>query len=249
MAFFLFIVIHWYASLFFQSIFHHRYAAHGLFRMSRGWEKVFYIGCFLTQGSSYISASAYGIMHRLHHATTDTAEDPHSPHNTPNMFGMMWATRNSYINIFLGKTIVDEKYKKDLPEWPAFEKLAHNWITRIIWIAIYITIYAFLATAWWMWLFLPLTIAIGSFQGVAVNWVAHKFGYENYRMKNTSKNILPFDIIFWGEAYHNNHHRHPTKANNAKKWFEWDMGYKAMVLMHKLKIIQLKERQAKVASV
>src|ERR1700755_2365604 len=94
------IVLHWYGSLFFQSVFHHRYAAHGMFTMSKGWERVFFIGCFLTQGSSYISAYAYGIMHRLHHAHTDTEEDPHSPHNSQNLFTMMWELRNSYREIY-----------------------------------------------------------------------------------------------------------------------------------------------------
>src|SRR5688500_5776147 len=79
MAIVFLLIIHWYSSLFFQSVFHHRYAAHAMFTMTKGWEKAFYIGCYLTQGSSYISAYAYGIMHRLHHAHTDTIEDPHSP--------------------------------------------------------------------------------------------------------------------------------------------------------------------------
>jgi len=83
-------------------------------------------------------------------------------------------------------------------------------------------------------------LAIGSFQGVAVNYFAHIYGYENFKMTNTSKNILPFDIIFWGEAYHNNHHKHPNRPNNATRWFEWDMGYQAMRLMDKLHIIKLK---------
>lgn len=102
MAIFVFIIIHWYASLFFQSVFHHRYAAHNLFTMSRFWEKVFYFGCFITQGSSYISAYTYGLMHRLHHAHTDKLEDPHSPHNDPNPFVMMWTTCNDDKNGNIG---------------------------------------------------------------------------------------------------------------------------------------------------
>jgi len=97
-----------------------------------------------------------------------------------------------------------------------------------------------LATAWWQWFLLPITIIMGSFQGMAVNWWAHKFGYENFEMGNTSKNILPFDLIFWGEAYHNNHHKHPSRANNAVKWFEWDMGFQSMRILHFLKIIKIK---------
>jgi stearoyl-CoA desaturase (delta-9 desaturase) len=244
MAVLFFVVIHWYLSLFFQSIFHHRYAAHGMFSLSRRWERVFYIGCFLTQGSSYISAYTYGLMHRLHHAYTDMPEDPHSPHNTPNPFAMMWHTRNSYFKLYTGNTQVEEKYKKGLPEWASFDKLAHNWITRIVWAVIYILIYSWLATAWWQFIFLPLTLAMGSFQGVAINWWAHRFGYENFNMANTSKNILPIDFLFWGEAYHNNHHKHPTTPNNAVKWFEWDMGYQAMRILHRAGIIKLKPNHA-----
>lgn len=240
MAIFIFIILHWYLSLFFQSIFHHRYAAHGMFTMSKRWERAFYIGCYITQGSSYISAYTYGLMHRLHHAHTDTAHDPHSPSNTPNVFAMMWETRNNYFNLFSGKVMAEKKFTKGLPDWKSFDAFAHNWVSRVSWILIYILIYALLATAWWQFLFLPLTIAMGSFQGVAVNWWAHRFGYHNYDVDNTSKNILPLDLIFWGEAYHNNHHKHPTKPNNAHKWFEWDMGYAAMRGLDKLGVIVLK---------
>lgn len=240
MLLFLFFAIHWYTSLFFQSVFHHRYAAHNMFSMSRNWEKAFYIGSFITQGSSYISAYAYGLMHRLHHAHTDQPEDPHSPHNEPNPFLMMWVTRNSYFNIHIGQTPVPDKFKKNLPEWEAFDRIAHSVVARLVWILIYVAIYSFLVTAWWQWLFLPVTIVMGSFQGVVVNWWAHKFGYENYKVNNTSKNIIPIDLVFWGEAYHNNHHKHPQRPNNASKWFEWDMGYQSMRLMHYFKIIKMK---------
>ncbi|OJV56375.1 MAG: acyl-CoA desaturase [Bacteroidetes bacterium 43-16] len=241
MALLLFFIIHWYASLFFQSVFHHRYAAHNLFTMSRTWERMFYIGCFITQGSSYISAYTYGLMHRLHHAHTDQPEDPHSPHNEPNPFMMMWLTRNNYFKLYIGKTEAADKYKKNLPEWEAFDKIAHSGLARLFWVIVYAAIYYWLATAWWQWLLFPVTIAMGSFQGVVVNWWAHKFGYENYEMTNTSKNILPVDLVFWGEAYHNNHHKHPQRPNNAARWFEWDMGFQSMRLMNYLGMIKLKK--------
>jgi stearoyl-CoA desaturase (delta-9 desaturase) len=184
------------------------------------------------------------MMHRLHHAHTDTEEDPHSPDNSSNVFTMMWDTRNNYRNIYTGNTTVADKYKKDLPAWEQFDRFAHSWITKLVWVLVYIGLYALLATEWWMFLFLPITLAMGAFQGVAVNWWAHRFGYENFKMNNTSKNILPLDMIFWGEAYHNNHHKHPANPDNAHKWFEWDMGYWAMRLMHKLGIIRLKRYAA-----
>ena len=109
-----------------------------------------------------------------------------------------------------------------------------------MWIALYVTFYYIFATAWWQWLLLPGTIIMGSLQGVAVNWWAHRFGYRNYNVDNTSKNIMPIDPIFWGESYHNNHHQHPGNPNNADKWFELDMGYLAMRGMHALRIIKIK---------
>lgn len=207
-------------------------------------ERLFYIGCAITQGSSYISATAYGKMHRLHHTHTDTEEDPHSPDNTPNLFTMMWLTRNNYFDIYKSVTPVEEKYAKDLPRWDAFDSIFHNMFTRMIWITAYTTFYIIFATHWWMFLFLPFTIAMGSFQGAAVNWWAHRFGYVNYPMDNTSKNILPLDFIFWGEAFHNNHHQFPGRPDNSVKWFEWDMGFQTMRLLHAFKLIRIKNYPA-----
>lgn len=241
------LVIHWYVSLFFQSFFHHRYAAHGHCSMSKGWEKFFHVMCFITQGSSYISAAAYGMMHRLHHAHTDTEHDPHSPHYSLNAFHMMWITRNNYINIYKGHTDVASKYRKDLPYWDSFDKIVHTWPMRTLWALVYIGVYSQLATQWWHWLFLPLSLSMGSLQGMAVNWWAHRFGYENFKMRNTSKNILPVDLFFVGEAFHNNHHRHPGRPNNAFRWFELDWTYQGMRLMSAMGIIKM--RGAKVLPV
>lgn len=234
------LVLHWYSSLFFQSVFHHRYAAHGMFTMSRSWEKAFYIGCYLTQGSSYISAYAYGIMHRLHHAHTDTKDDPHSPGNSSNLLAMMWQTRNNYINIYTGKTPIAEKYKVGLPRWDTFDSIAHSPLSRLAWFGIYTLLYYLLASEWWMFLLLPLHFGMGAIQGALVNWLAHVVGYVNFKVNNTSKNLIPIDVIFWGEAYHNNHHKFPSRPNNSAKWFEFDPGYFVMKMLHQLKIIKLR---------
>ena len=234
----IFFTIHWYVSFFLQSFFHHRYAAHRHFEMSSTAEKYFYIFCFLAHGSSYISPYAYGIMHRLHHMHTDTLEDPHSPSYHPGFFGTMLQTRNSYNNIFIGKTIVNDKLKKDLPEWKSFEKFAHNWITRVGWSLLYVGIYFFLVTQWCMWLFLPITITLATFQGTIINWWAHKFGYVNYPMANTSTNILPFDFLFIGDAYHNNHHKFPGRVKNSHRWFEIDPIYGITCFLQKINVVK-----------
>ena len=68
LAIIIFFIAHWYLSLFAQSFFHHRYAAHRAFTMSPFWEKFFFVYSYVTQGSSYMSPRVYGILHRIHHA-------------------------------------------------------------------------------------------------------------------------------------------------------------------------------------
>ncbi|WP_409991375.1 hypothetical protein [Chryseobacterium sp. Leaf405] len=62
---------------------------------------------------------------------------------------------------------------KGLPDWEAFDNFAHNYITRIIWMAIYIVIYAFLTIAWWQWLFLPATVIMGSQETISPENAKH----------------------------------------------------------------------------
>jgi stearoyl-CoA desaturase (delta-9 desaturase) len=96
MAILIFFISHWYLSLFAQTFFLHRYAAHKMFTMSPRMEKLFYWLTFIFQGSSFLSTYAYGVMHRLHHAFADTEHDPHSPSFSKNLFDMMWKTKNYY---------------------------------------------------------------------------------------------------------------------------------------------------------
>ena len=77
--------------------------------------------------------------------------------------------------------------------------------------------------------------------GVIINWFAHIYGYTNFKVKDTSKNLLPFDFLMMGESYHNNHHTHSGRANFGVKWHEIDFTYCIMVVLDKLKIIKLKK--------
>lgn len=235
----IFFILLWYLSLFCQTFFLHRYAAHAMFRMSPQWEKFFYIFTFITQGSSYLSPYAYGVLHRLHHAYTDTENDPHSPSYTKGLFPLMLKTRNIYQDIFSGRLKVEPKFLTNLPNWRRFDLFASHNATRLSWGIAYTLFFFFFATAWWMWLLLPLTFIMGPLHGAIINYFAHKYGYRNYKNADTSKNILPVDLLMMGEGYHNNHHKFMGRANFGVKWFELDPTYPIILLFEKLKIIQL----------
>ncbi len=240
MVIFAFLILHWYFSLFFQTFFHHRYSAHAMFTMSKAWEKVFFVLSFIAQGSSYLSPYAYGVLHRMHHAHTDTEHDPHSPKYDKNLFIMMLNTKNIYSDIFHGKVEIEEKYKKGVPQWTWFDKMADFWPSRVIWGILYTLFYIQFATEWWMFLFLPIHYVMGPFHGAVINWFAHKYGYTNFKVKDTSKNLLPFDFLMLGEGYHNNHHKHSGRANFGWRWFEIDPVYPIIKFFNLVRIIKLK---------
>lgn len=235
----IFFVAIWYLSLFSQTFFHHRYASHGAFKMNKFWEKFFFVFTYITQGSHYMSPRAYGIMHRLHHAYTDTSKDPHSPNFSSNIVSMMLRTRRIYNDIYKGTMQVKEKFTKNLPEWPLFDRWANSILSRTLWVIGYTTFFIIFATSPWMYLLLPVVITMGAFHGAIINWFAHKFGYKNFKLKNTSENLLFADFLMLGEAYHNNHHKYPSSVNFGVKWHEIDPSYLILLLMNKLHIIRI----------
>lgn len=237
-----FFIAHWYLSLFFQSFFLHRYAAHKAFTMSKPMEKVFFVLTWIFQGSNYLSAYGYGIMHRMHHAYSDTENDPHSPSYDESIWKMMWKTKTIYSAIANKKMVVDSRFTKDIPEWTWFDKMARSWPSRIFWGGLYVLFYVQFATHWWMYLLLPIQFAASPIHGAIINWFAHKYGYRNFETKDTSRNFLPFDFLMMGESYHNNHHKNGGSPNfGGIRWHEIDPTYQIIKLFNFLGIIKMKK--------
>ncbi|HEV2482060.1 MAG TPA: acyl-CoA desaturase [Puia sp.] len=239
MATILFFIGIWYLSLFFQTFFQHRYAAHGAFNMSPAWQKAFYILTYVAQGSSYMSPRAYAIMHRMHHAYTDTDKDPHSPNFSKNVFSMMWRTRNFYDRIYKNEMPIEERFLKNLPDWPAFDRWATSTTSRVLWALVYVAIFFLLGSSMWFLCLLPIVLTMGAFHGAIINWFAHKYGYTNFKLKNTAHNLFSVDILMLGESYHNNHHKHPSALNFGKRWHELDPVYPIIRVLAWLRIIKL----------
>ena len=59
-------------------------------------ERIFYLLTLVFQGPSFLNPRAYAILHRQHHAFSDAAGDPHSPHRFGNLWSMMLATKRRY---------------------------------------------------------------------------------------------------------------------------------------------------------
>ncbi|GAB4329720.1 MAG: acyl-CoA desaturase [Flammeovirgaceae bacterium] len=209
--------------------------------MNKFWERFFYIFTYITQGSSYLTPRVYAVLHRMHHAYSDTEKDPHTPVLSQNIFGMMWKTKVIYNAILKDKQKAEPRFAKNLPEWTFIDNLGDSWLSRIAWGAAYSIFYIFFVPEgmWYLYLLLPIHYFMGPVHGAIVNWAGHKYGYRNYNSSDESKNTLFFDFLTGGELFQNNHHRFPERLNFATRWWEIDPTYPIIKVLSWLKIIKL----------
>jgi stearoyl-CoA desaturase (delta-9 desaturase) len=217
-----------------------------MFIMSKPWERFFYLLTYISQGSSYLSPRAYAILHRMHHAFSDTERDPHSPHHTKNVFTMMWETKDIYNAVLSRKRAIEARFERNYPEWTFVEKLGDSWFSRagwaILYTAFYILAYLYLDMHWAFFFLLPIHFLMGPIHGAIVNWSGHKYGYQNFDNEDKSKNSLIFDFLMMGELFQNNHHKRPNSINFGSKWWEVDPTYPVIKMLNRMKIIEIRKK-------
>ncbi len=101
-----------------------------------------------------------------------------------------------------GKVQVEERFTPNLPEWMSFAmRIASSAsVAHLLWSLAYLTLFLLVAPSLWWLLLLPVVIYhMGAFHGAIINWwYAHKYGYRNFKLKNTSQNLLMVDAIYVG---------------------------------------------------
>jgi stearoyl-CoA desaturase (Delta-9 desaturase) len=244
----IFFIAHWQLSVFFQTFFLHRYGAHRMYTMSKGWERFFYFCTYATQGPSFLSPRGYAILHRMHHAFSDTPKDPHSPTNFKNgpvgLWTMMLATKKKYDDFAYNRVQPEARFDGGLPSWPTLDRIGQSWVGRIAWGAAYTLFYVKFATHPWEYALLPVQYIMGPVHGAIVNWCGHKYGYQNFDNGDVSRNTLIFDFVTAGELFQNNHHKYGMSPNFAARWFELDPTYQVMKVFNFLGIIDMSGAQA-----
>src|SRR5262245_29099693 len=190
----IFFLAHWFLSLFFQTFFLHRYSSHRMFVLSPFTERLFYLLTFVSQGSSFLVPRAYAVLHRMHHAFSDTGEDPHSPHFSGGPVQMMWQTKLHYAALVKRTVTPSPGLTADIPEWKALDEFADSIYTRVLWGVLYFIFYWRFAPSLWLLLLLPVHCLMGVLHGAIVNWCGHRYGYRNFSIRDKSRNTLPVDL-------------------------------------------------------
>tara|TARA_B100002049_G_C16063116_1_gene369057 strand:+ start:387 stop:1199 length:813 start_codon:yes stop_codon:yes gene_type:complete len=202
-----------------MSVGYHRYYAHHQFK-ARPWAQWLMLVCAVLGGQS--SPGAWAHQHILHHRGTDTEADPH-------FFG-----RHGF------KMLLIWFYPRyEFTGWPTRRYLRDP---KILFVHKYHNLFLL---AWLVALF-----AIAGFPGVLFGWCipfawttaaslslvtfAHYGGpgsYRNHDLADESHNVLWLGHLTFGEAWHNNHHRHAGKTHFGQRWWEFDAGHYVIRLL------------------
>jgi stearoyl-CoA desaturase (delta-9 desaturase) len=205
------------------SLGYHRLLSHGSFTAPRWFERTLVtIGMLALQGAP-ISWSG---MHRRHHQTSDTLDDPHSSARGfwwSHMGWAFWLTQNDYKGYALERVQQDGLYR-------FYDR--HFILPNV---ALGLVLFAI---GGWPWIFWGVfaRIVVMWHSTFLVNSATHKWGYRNYDTKDNSRNTWWVAILTYGEGWHNNHHAHPKSAKFSRRFWEVDISWYVLRLFRLLRI-------------
>jgi len=198
-----------------QSIALHKFFTHRQFQVTKSAEWILALWSVLTG----FPPTAYAAVHRQHHISADTDQDPHCP-----------ATITSFFRCLIGATA------SSVGDWPTLKSRIHDSEYHdpfgkvsqyffAIWSVLLIMVGTFLG---WQGIVFGLLIPAWYCQvpgGGVINAFGHWHGYRNFETGDRSTNSWIANLFTPGEGYQNNHHHDASQVNFAAKPDEFDLGY------------------------
>ena len=193
---------------------YHRLFAHRTYQASKG-VRLFYLlfGAASGQGSALRWASD----HRLHHAHTDEAEDPHNIKR-----GFWWA----HVGWLLYRSPpLHLENTKDLQADPLIRFQDRFYLLLAVLVGFGVP--TLLAAAWrdplgGLLLAGFLRLAIQYQATFSINSVAHWVGRQPYSKDTSARDSWVAAIVTLGEGYHNYHHTFPGDYRNGQRLHQFD---------------------------
>jgi stearoyl-CoA desaturase (delta-9 desaturase) len=213
-------VIFYLVSGFGVTVGYHRLFTHRGFTPTRALKIV-----LASAGSLAMEGSLIGWVanHRRHHAFSDRAGDPHSPHDHREGFA---APLRGFFHAHIGwlfrtNATSAERYAPDLIKdadvaiisrlFPLFavSSLAAPFFLGWAWTG---TIGGALTALLWAGAARMMLLHHVTW---SVNSICHMFGKQPATDRDQSRNFAPLGVLSFGEAWHNFHHAHPRSARHG----------------------------------
>jgi stearoyl-CoA desaturase (delta-9 desaturase) len=176
-------------------------------------------------------------VHRLHHAHTETPDDPHSPKHH-GLRRVLFGGALLYTRAAKEKLTITNLSRDCPQDW-----IERNLYTKYHWLGlIMLLLINFLLFGWWGFLIWGIqAVWIPFWAAGVVNGLGHFYGYRNGETRDNSHNILPWGIIIAGEELHNNHHLTPAAAKLSHRPWEFDLGWFYIRVLEKLGLATVKQ--------
>ena len=199
------------------TVYLHRFSAHRALELHPGLQHFFRFWLWLTTGMVTVEWTA---IHRKHHVTTETEDDPHSP-RIHGLRAILFRGTEFYRAGATADTV--DRYGKGTPE----DWLERNVYSRFLFTGIVIVAVAdiVLFGSIGIVVFGVQMLWIPFFAAGVINGVGHFWGYRNFECPDAATNIVPWGILIGGEELHNNHHTYPNSAKLSVRPWEIDLGW------------------------
>lgn len=195
----------------------HRHSAHNSLDLNPVLSHFFRFWLWLTTS---IVTKEWTAIHRKHHATCETENDPHSP-VVKGLKKVVFEGAELYAEAATPETL--ERFGQRTPQdWVERNVYTPHKSVGIVLMAL-IDLALFGVNGIWIWAVQMMWIPVWA-AGV-INGVGHFFGYRNYECADNARNIVPLAILVGGEELHNNHHTYPNSSKLSRRWFEVDIGW------------------------
>jgi stearoyl-CoA desaturase (delta-9 desaturase) len=211
------------------TLFLHRQQAHRAVSLHPLISHFFRFWLWLTTG---IVTREWVAIHRKHHATVETSDDPHSP-QTAGLLRVLFGGIFLYQREARNKETLKVHGIGTPDDW-----IEQNLYVRFrnvgIILMLLIDIFLFGSGAGLLiWIVQMLWIPFWA-AGV-INGLGHWYGYRNYELPDASHNLTPWGLFIGGEELHNNHHAFAASAKFSTRWFEIDLGWFYICLLARLR--------------
>lgn len=189
----------------------HRYFSHKSFETTKFKEKILLISSIFT---SLGSPAMWCSVHRLHHSTSDTDQDPHNPARD----GILKTWFAFWAPLKLPKRFVT----------PFLKTKEMIFVHKNYFLINFLTILILGLIDWRLAAFAYCLPAIGCFHGAAaIGVLPHltgkwQIGYRRHNTNDLSHNNWLASILALGEGWHNNHHANPGRWRQGEAWYEFD---------------------------
>lgn len=183
-----------------QAIGQHRFFSHKSFLTNNIVKNILAIFATLSCTGTVIH---YAAIHRAHHRSSDTEDDPHSPHH------------NGFIKTWFAN--LDKDVSKKIPKKIVLDLMKDNhlrffhsyyWLVILSYNLILCTVDPWLI----LYAFL-LPVGYSRFCTGLQATISHQYGYRNFDTRDNSTNSLLINVLTLGEGSHNNHHYRQYEYN------------------------------------